>query len=211
MAAKRNTRDKFFCKDIIGIGTTVNGGFAEYCSVPVSQVHAIADGTAFAAGAMAEPVSCCLHGIDLCNIRCGDTVAVIGGGMIGMIMVQLAKLSGAAKVVLLEPIAEKRALGKAATMTQAIELAGEKATVMLFGLTASETEISIKPFTVFQKELNITASFINPYTQSRAVRLIDSGKLDVTSPVYATVPLADLPALLADGKRLAMGKYIVKP
>lgn len=62
--------------------------------------------------AMAEPVACCVHGIDMCNISCGDTVAIIGGGMIGMIMLQLAKLSGAGKLILIEPVAEKRELAK---------------------------------------------------------------------------------------------------
>lgn len=84
-----------FCENMIGIGTTVNGGFSQYCAVPQSQVYKIADTTSFEQAAMAEPVACCVHGIDMCNISCGDTVAVIGGGMIGMIMLQLAKISGA--------------------------------------------------------------------------------------------------------------------
>ena len=53
---------------------------------------------------------CCLHGIDLCNIKYGDTVLVMGGGPIGMIMLQLAKNAGASKVILSEPVEEKREL-----------------------------------------------------------------------------------------------------
>ena len=79
-----------FCTDITGIGTTVDGGFAEYCAVPASQVYKVADSSSFEQAAMTEPVSCCLHGIELCNIKCGDTVMVIGCGMIGLIMLQLA-------------------------------------------------------------------------------------------------------------------------
>ena len=45
---------------------------------------------------MTEPVACCLHGIDLCSIRPGHQVVVIGGGMIGLLMLQLARLAGAA-------------------------------------------------------------------------------------------------------------------
>ena len=41
---------------------------------------------------MAEPVACCLHGIDMCGIRPGSQAVVIGGGMIGLLMLQLAKL-----------------------------------------------------------------------------------------------------------------------
>ena len=52
---------------------------------------------------MAEPLACCLHGIDLAGIKPGQKVCVIGGGAIGLIMVQLAKLSGASTLVLSEP------------------------------------------------------------------------------------------------------------
>ena len=60
-----------------GIGTTVHGGFAEYCVVAASQAYRFSDGISYDAAAMTEPVSCCLHGIDLCEIQCGSTVAVI--------------------------------------------------------------------------------------------------------------------------------------
>ena len=57
-----------FCEDMIGIGTTVNGGFSEYCVVPQSQVYKIADTTTCEMAALTEPVACCVHGIDMCNI-----------------------------------------------------------------------------------------------------------------------------------------------
>ena len=100
-----------FCKHMTGIGTTVDGGFAQFCAVPQSQLYRIADGLSFAQAAMAEPVSCCLHGIDLCELRPGCRAAVIGGGMIGLLMVQLLRLSGASFIALLEPVEQKRALG----------------------------------------------------------------------------------------------------
>ena len=111
-----------FCEDMIGIGTTVNGGFSEYCVVPESQVYKIADTTTFEMAAMTEPVACCVHGIDMCNISCGDTVAVIGGGMIGLIMLQLAKISGAGKLILIEPVEEKREMAKKLGADICIEL-----------------------------------------------------------------------------------------
>ena len=97
-----------FCKNNIGIGTTVDGGFAEYVIMREKQVYKVADELSFIEAAMAEPISCCLHGIDLCNIKAGDTVLVIGGGPIGMIMMQLAKNAGASKVIMSEPVEEKR-------------------------------------------------------------------------------------------------------
>ena len=99
-----------FCTDNIGVGTTVDGGFAEYVSMREKQVYKIPDSLSFIEGAMAEPMACCLHGIDLCRIKSGDAVLVMGGGPIGMIMMQLSKNAGASKVILSEPVAEKREL-----------------------------------------------------------------------------------------------------
>lgn len=234
-----------FCENMIGIGTTVDGGFAEYCLVPMSQVYKFEKDITFAEAAMTEPVACCLHGIDMCNINCGDTVLVIGGGMIGLIMLQLAKLRGAANLILVEPIAEKRehalklgadividpinentsevlaknnitrintvieCVGKTATIEQAISLAGKYSTVMMFGLTRPNDEIKVKPFEIFKKEIILKASFINPYTQSRALKLIENKKVDVSSMIYKQIPITELPAVLADKKERGKGKYIV--
>ncbi|MDK2807850.1 MAG: hypothetical protein PWP24_584 [Clostridiales bacterium] len=101
-----------FCEQVIGIGTTSNGGFAQYCTVPEKQVFRYKAGMDELTAAMTEPVSCCLHGIDLCNIKVGDEVLIIGGGPIGLIMLQMAKMAGASKLILSEPVEEKRLLGK---------------------------------------------------------------------------------------------------
>lgn len=101
-----------FCENVIGTGTTIDGGFAQYNVASEKQVFKFKEGTDPLDAAMAEPVSCCVHGIDLCNIKSGDEVLVIGGGPIGLIMLQLAKMAGASKTILSEPIAEKRAVAE---------------------------------------------------------------------------------------------------
>ena len=236
-----------YCQHMIGYGTTVNGGFAEYCAVNERQVYRLGDHTTFEQGAMTEPVACCLHGMDLCQVRPGHQVAVIGGGMIGLLMVQLAKLAGAAKVALLEPVQSKRevgrklgadvcidpvredakarlkeagmtwintvieCVGRTSTIEQAIDLAGNKAVVMMFGLTKPDETISVKPFEIFQKELELKASYINPYTQKRALDLIDAGRLDVSSMVYEVAGLDALEDVLGKPELRANGKYIISP
>lgn len=236
-----------FCEHMIGYGTTVNGGFAEYCAVDERQVYRLGEHTSFEQGAMTEPVACCLHGLDMCEIQPGHQVVVIGGGMIGLLMLQLAKLAGAAKVALLEPVDVKREVGKKlgadvcidpihtdakaalkeagftwvntviecvgrpSTIQQAIDLAGNKGVVMMFGLTKPDEEIAVKPFQIFQKELVLKASFINPYTQKRALDLIDTGRLDVSSMVYEVCGLDQLEDVLAKPELRANGKYIICP
>lgn len=91
-----------FCDTMTATGVNNDGGFAEYCVVLEKQAHVIPDSVPFEEAAMCEPVACCLHGIDLTQIKCGDTVMIVGGGTIGMIMLQLAQLSGAVRAVLLE-------------------------------------------------------------------------------------------------------------
>lgn len=236
-----------YCNDMIGYGTTVNGGFAEYCAVNERQVYKLGENTSFEQGAMTEPVACCLHGMDMCEIQPGHQVVVIGGGMIGLLMLQLARLAGAAKVALLEPVESKREVGKKlgadicidpihediktrlkeegmtwintviecvgrpSTIEQAIDIAGNKAVVMMFGLTKPDEKISVKPFQIFQKELELKASYINPYTQKRALDLIDSGRLDVSSMVYEVCGLDKLEDVLSKPELRANGKYIISP
>lgn len=100
--------DVHFCENMLGIGTTVNGGFAEYCTVKSRAAYRVPETLPFEYAAMMEPVSCCLHGIDRSNIHPGNTVAVIGFGAIGQIIFQLALCSGAARVVVVETDASKR-------------------------------------------------------------------------------------------------------
>lgn len=236
-----------YCEHMIGYGTTVNGGFAEYCAVNERQVYKLGDNTSFEQGAMTEPVACCLHGMDMCEIRPGHQVVVIGGGMIGLLMLQLSRLAGGAKVALLEPVESKREVGKKlgadicidpihedvkarlkeegmtwvntviecvgrpSTIEQAIDIAGNKAVVMMFGLTKPDETISVKPFEIFRKELVLKASYINPYTQKRALDLIDSGRLDVSSMVYEVADLDELADILSNPELRAKGKYIISP
>ena len=101
---------KQFCEHLFAVGVNRDGGFAEYSMVPESQVFRMNPEVGFAAMAMAEPLACCVHGIGLSGIRAGDTVCVVGGGAIGLLMVQLALLRGAAQVILSEPVAARRSV-----------------------------------------------------------------------------------------------------
>lgn len=99
-----------FCENVTGIGTTADGGFAQYTVMKASHAYKLPDHIDFMTAAMSEPMSCCIHGIDLCEIKQGNTVLVIGAGPIGVIMLQLARIAGAAKIIVSEPVKEKREL-----------------------------------------------------------------------------------------------------
>lgn len=234
-----------FCTNNVGVGTTVDGGFAEYVIMREKQVYKFADSLSFKEAAMAEPISCCLHGIDLCNIKSGCTVLVMGGGPIGMIMMQLAKNAGAARVIMSEPVEEKReqalklgatkvidpmkedvqavldaycenvdvvieCVGNIHTQADAVKFAGKGATVMYFGLASPEESYPLKPDDVFKKELTITSSFINPYTFERAIRVLESGMIELESLITNVVPLDDIVDVFTKPEYRRAGKAMIK-
>ncbi len=99
---------KQLCENLSAIGVTRDGGFADYCVVPQTQCFKVDQEIPIEHAAMAEPLACCIHGIDRAGIRPGSAVCVIGGGAIGLMMVQLARIAGASSVVLSEPNAFRR-------------------------------------------------------------------------------------------------------
>ena len=96
------------CANLKALGVDHDGGMAEYCFVPSEQIYLLPEGMLMEAAAFVEPVSCAVHGIDRANICAGDTVVIIGGGTIGLIMLQLARNAGASRTIVIEPLQHKR-------------------------------------------------------------------------------------------------------
>jgi L-iditol 2-dehydrogenase len=98
------------CPDMKAVSLDSPGGFAEYMTAPEAQTLVMPAGATVDAAAMLEPTSCCLHGIDVAEIMPGDPTVILGGGSIGLILLQLARHAGSAPMVVVEPREEKRAL-----------------------------------------------------------------------------------------------------
>jgi L-iditol 2-dehydrogenase len=101
------------CADYDAIGVTIDGAFAEYVRVPAAAVRQgnllpIGDEIDPAVAALIEPFACVLRGQDAANLRAGDIVLVMGAGPIGIMHIKLANLKGAIKVIVSEPLAERR-------------------------------------------------------------------------------------------------------
>lgn len=109
------------CRNLFAVGVNTNGGFAEYCVVPQEQCIVVDETTDLDVAAMMEPLACAIHGIDNLGIVPGENVLVIGGGAIGLIMVQLARLAGASRVLLSEPVEVRRKIGLEVGATAAVD------------------------------------------------------------------------------------------
>ena len=75
-----------------------NGAFAEYVSVPQNILYRLPDALPFEHAAMIEAVSIAVHAVNLTPRSLGDTVVVVGSGMIGQLTIQAAKVAGFGKV-----------------------------------------------------------------------------------------------------------------
>lgn len=238
---------KQLCSHMEAVGVTMDGGFAEYSVVPAAQALLLDPDLPLEYGAMSEPLACCIHGIDRAEIRTGDTVCVVGGGAIGLLLLQLAKLSGAAKLVLSEPNAKRREVAKElgadlcidplnpasyrayldfvggdgadvviecagnnAAVESAFRFAGHGATVLLFSVPHVDAKYPLPLFDVYQRELTVRGTFVNPDTHSRAVALLNSGKIRIAPILTHAFPLTMLPEAIAAQMSDESIKVIVK-
>ncbi|MCX7040772.1 MAG: alcohol dehydrogenase catalytic domain-containing protein [Spirochaetes bacterium] len=102
---------KLMCRDFHQLGIHVDGTYADYVKAPFDQVHVLPDSLDFLAGAFIEPVSCVIHSSKAAKVTHGSSVAVIGSGL-GVLHGLLARLRGAAPVIVIGDNAKRLAIAK---------------------------------------------------------------------------------------------------
>jgi len=94
-------------------GHNVTGADADYVVHGVKTVFKLPDAISWEDGAIIDPASIALHVANRGNVAPGDVVAITGGGAIGLLSGDAAKIRGAARVVIIEPFAGRRAKAEA--------------------------------------------------------------------------------------------------
>jgi 2-desacetyl-2-hydroxyethyl bacteriochlorophyllide A dehydrogenase len=228
------------CRNLIALGVTINGGFAEYVVLPKSQAYLVPKATNPLHLGLVEPLACCIRGMDLAELKGGERVAVLGGGSMGMLIVQLCKLAGASEIVLvtrqkerrevaekigatrtIDPVAQDvtkelfdmdvtfEAAGVLETFNQAVAITRSGGTVLVLGVAPSHERAALSVYDVVIRGVRIIGSYINPYTQGRAVELIASGKLQLDPLISKTISLDQLPEFLRNKPGQGDIKYLV--
>ena len=113
------------CENLAAIGIHRDGGLADCVIVPQKQAFALPANLDPHYGALCEPLACCIHGIDVAAIKAGSNVLVLGGGVIGLLTVQLARLAGATNVILATRQKAKRDLAMRLGATAALDPAAD--------------------------------------------------------------------------------------
>lgn len=95
------TRQTQLCeKGTVELGVNLDGGWAEYVLVPKDNIYFLPDNVEFFISGAGCILNCPPAAIEKVNILPGDTVLIIGDGPSSLIMIQLAKLKGASKVII---------------------------------------------------------------------------------------------------------------
>ncbi len=90
------------CKHYSFVGSRQNGSMAEYVLLPESNVMKIDKSIPFEVAAFFEPSTVAIHALYQADYKDGGTVAVLGGGNIGLFTLQWIKIFGAKKVVVID-------------------------------------------------------------------------------------------------------------
>jgi L-iditol 2-dehydrogenase len=100
------------CPSRQSIGSWVNGAFAKYVLVPEHNIHHLPDNVDERAGALSEPLACCVHALEMTRVEPGETAVISGPGTMGLLLTQVVKAAGA-RVVVLGTNADEARLEKA--------------------------------------------------------------------------------------------------
>ncbi|HEY3734079.1 MAG TPA: alcohol dehydrogenase catalytic domain-containing protein [Streptosporangiaceae bacterium] len=223
-----------------GHGST-DGGLREYVAWPDRRLHPIPDSVSDAGGAVLEPLGVALHAFDLGHVKVASSVAVVGCGPIGLLMIQVARASGARRVLAVEPLPHRRAaarsLGADAALTPAeaaesaaagqVEVAFEAAgtddavdTAMRLARPGARVVLAGIPdadSTTFSASLarrkGLTLVLVRRMKEMypRAISLAERGLVDLDAVVGASYPITETAAALTEAAARTGLKVIVRP
>jgi len=208
------------CATLGLVGIDCDGGFAEYCSVPLQTICPLPDSLSLKDAALVEPLSVAVHAVRASNLKVGDLTAVLGAGPIGILVAQVARLAGARRVFVSEHVIDVSKQGTVETIMEAtdgvgvpvvFESAGAQATlddaakVARIGGQILQVGMPKTPPTVDMTMVifhEITRTPIRVYRDedvAQAIAIAATGKLDLSTPVTHVLPLDDL----AEGMEIA--------
>jgi len=205
---------------------TCDGGLREYVVWPTSLLVPLPDSLSDVDGALLEPLGVAIHAMDLGHLRIGMSVAVIGCGPIGLMLIQALRASGASQIVAADPLPHRRAaaarLGAdevhdSATwrgemdglgVDVAFEVGGTDAAVELALRAArpgarvvlvgipADDRIGFPAGVARRKGLTLVMSRRMKNVYPRAISLVERGAVDLASLVTERFPLGEAPAAL---------------
>ncbi len=204
----------------------LNGAYAELLLVPErisrTNVLPVPPGLAPEVAATAEPLACCLHGIDVAGVERGDTVAIVGLGPIGLMLCACVADAGGQPVgvgsreerrtlatafgaIAADPEGADvviEAAGSVEAWERALALVRPGGTVLAFGGLPREARVSVDPYRIHYEEVRLVGSFHHTPRHFRAaLAFLASGAYPFERLVTHEVGLEGVARLFDDPPR----------
>ncbi|WP_269859426.1 zinc-dependent alcohol dehydrogenase family protein [Streptomyces sp. RPT161] len=224
------------CERWAAIGVSTAGGAAQYAVAPAANCVKLPDHVRTEDAALIEPLSCAVRGYDILRNELATHVLIYGSGTMGLMMLQLAKLTGAASVDMVdlnrERLATAEQLGCSSAVISADEIerprgwdvvidatgnekaiqdalgrVGKGGTYLQFGVSDYAARATIEPYRIYNQEITITGSMAVLHSYERAAELFSMGVLDPEVFISDRLPLDDYASAL-DRFRAGRGRKI---
>ena len=190
----------------IGVGSA-NGASAEFVAVPSANAFPLPPDLPRHWGALVEPLSCAVHGLDMVDVKVAEDYLIYGAGTMGLLLAQLAKDAGASRVEMVERNPKRHDLAKrlaadriavsadelerpqgwdvvidATGVVPAIEdgirRVARGGTFLMFGVANSDATATFSPFRIYNDEIKIVGSMAVLHSFERALSLLAKGVID---------------------------------
>ncbi|MEU4221734.1 alcohol dehydrogenase catalytic domain-containing protein [Actinoplanes sp. NPDC026623] len=221
------------CPDVIFAGHgSRDGGLREFLTWPAGRLHRLPAGMSADDGALLEPLGVALHALDLAHLRMASTVAVVGCGPIGLLLIQLAFRHGATRVLAAEPLPHRMAAaarfgaepageqgvadvvfevsGSDAAVDAALRLARPGARVVLVGIPDGD-RTSFSAGLARRKGLTLVLVRRMGEVYPRAIDLVARGLVELAPLVSDVFALSEVTAAMAAAAARTGLKVVVHP
>ncbi|MFE4534408.1 zinc-dependent alcohol dehydrogenase family protein [Streptomyces scopuliridis] len=222
------------------IGVSKPGGAAEFAVAPVANCVKLPDHIDVKDAALIEPLSCAVRGYDVLRSTLGADVLIYGSGTMGLMMLELAKRTGAAGVDVLDINPERLATatklgcsrsgatadefdrpggwdvvidatGNAGAIQDGLGRVAKGGTFLQFGVADYATTAVIEPYRIYNQEITITGSMAVLHSYERAAALFATGVLDPAVFISDRLPLEQYPQAIERFKAGQGRKIVVQP
>jgi alcohol dehydrogenase len=190
------------------------GAFAEYFTLPVRNLFVVPDQVPTEAAVFTEPIAAACEILEQVRIPKGDRVAVLGGGKLGLLIVQVLRAHGC-QVRLFRREDEKtgcygwvvEATGTADGLRQAVALTEPRGTLIL--KSTVHGDVPLDTAAVVVNEITLVGSRCGRFPA--ALRLLRQGKIRTDDMISARYPLAEAPAAFEKAAQKSVLKVLLVP
>jgi (R,R)-butanediol dehydrogenase / meso-butanediol dehydrogenase / diacetyl reductase len=209
------------CADLRLLGIDLPGGAAEQVAVPADGVIPVSDDADLRLLAFAEPLAVAVRAVRRSGLVLGEEVAVAGAGPIGLAVAACARLAGAGRVLVAEPVPGRRRLATdlgfettealaggaaevvfdaaahpavAAALADAVAVGGRAVLVGVYGAPAP---LDLQALTF--KEVTVIGTRVYSRDDLRvATAMVADGRFDPSPLITRSVPLTEAASAVGD-------------